>query len=227
MKVMIRRSEKGLSAYVPKKDLEEPIVETERDTLWGGSVKLKNGWTLILPDMPAGHAPADHGQRQEARRGGVIMTIVSGIAPAAAPSASSSDILSGDAARAAVAAMRAGLLADELVPYLGPARSVWRPSRRCRRRPRRLRPNCTSAPRRRRRSAPRCGRSPSSSRAGGIARRCRPDGRDLRRARRAEPVAPVPGRPAAVDAGRHLVTTARWRQRSGRAVGPTSSRSRV
>ena len=52
MKVMIRRGEKGLSAYVPKKDLEEPIVETERETLWGGSVKLRNGWTLILPDMP-------------------------------------------------------------------------------------------------------------------------------------------------------------------------------
>jgi len=52
MKVMIRRGEKGLSAYVPKKDLEEPIVETERDTLWGGSVKLRNGWTLILPEMP-------------------------------------------------------------------------------------------------------------------------------------------------------------------------------
>ena len=52
MKVMIRRGEKGLSAYVPKKDLEEPIVETERETLWGGSVKLRNGWTLILPEMP-------------------------------------------------------------------------------------------------------------------------------------------------------------------------------
>ena len=52
MKVMIRRGEKGLSAYVPKKDLEEAIVEVERETLWGGSVKLRNGWTLILPDMP-------------------------------------------------------------------------------------------------------------------------------------------------------------------------------
>lgn len=52
MKVMIRRGEKGLSAYVPKKDLEEPIVETERETLWGGSVKLRNGWVLILPEMP-------------------------------------------------------------------------------------------------------------------------------------------------------------------------------
>ena len=31
MKVMIRRTEKGLSAYVPKKDLEEPIVSCERE----------------------------------------------------------------------------------------------------------------------------------------------------------------------------------------------------
>ncbi len=52
MKVMIRRGDKGLSAYVPKKDLEESIVATERETLWGGSVTLRNGWTLILPDMP-------------------------------------------------------------------------------------------------------------------------------------------------------------------------------
>lgn len=53
MKVMIRRASTGLSAYVPKKDLEEAIVEVERESLWGGSVKLKNGWTLILPEMPA------------------------------------------------------------------------------------------------------------------------------------------------------------------------------
>lgn len=52
MKVMIRRSAGGLSAYVPKKDLEEPIVEVERESLWGGAVRLKNGWTLILPEMP-------------------------------------------------------------------------------------------------------------------------------------------------------------------------------
>ena len=48
------------------------------------------------------------------------MTILSDLAPAVAPAAASPDILSGDAARAAVAAIRAGLLADELVPYLGP-----------------------------------------------------------------------------------------------------------
>jgi len=51
MKVMIRRSEGALSAYVPKKDLEEPIVETELDSLWGGWVRLGNGWVLELPDM--------------------------------------------------------------------------------------------------------------------------------------------------------------------------------
>ena len=53
MKVMIRRTDKGLSAYAPKKDLEEPIVEVERQDLWGGWIKLKNGWLLGLPSMPA------------------------------------------------------------------------------------------------------------------------------------------------------------------------------
>ncbi|EJW09477.1 NifT protein [Rhodovulum sp. PH10] len=52
MKIMIRKTDKGLSAYVPKKDLEQPIVELEKDAMWGGWVKLKNGWTLVLPDMP-------------------------------------------------------------------------------------------------------------------------------------------------------------------------------
>jgi nitrogen fixation protein NifT len=54
MKVMIRRNDKGeLSAYVPKKDLEEPIVEQEMPDLWGGKVKLANGWQLELPVMAA------------------------------------------------------------------------------------------------------------------------------------------------------------------------------
>lgn len=52
MKVMLRRSDQGLSAYVPKKDLEEPIVEVERESLWGGWVRLANGWTLDLPPLP-------------------------------------------------------------------------------------------------------------------------------------------------------------------------------
>jgi probable nitrogen fixation protein FixT len=53
MKVMIRRGERGFSAYVPKKDLEEPIVAQQHPTLWGGWVQLKNGWRLELPAMAA------------------------------------------------------------------------------------------------------------------------------------------------------------------------------
>lgn len=53
MKVMIRRQAGQLSAYVAKKDLEESIVEQEKDGLWGGWVKLGNGWILELPDLAA------------------------------------------------------------------------------------------------------------------------------------------------------------------------------
>jgi len=56
MKVMVRRSAAGLSIYVPKKDLEEPIVEQQHETLWGGWIKLKNGWVLELPEMEASTA---------------------------------------------------------------------------------------------------------------------------------------------------------------------------
>ena len=49
---MIRRSpETGLSIYVPKKDLEEPIIESEHETLWGGWIRIANGWVLDLPAM--------------------------------------------------------------------------------------------------------------------------------------------------------------------------------
>jgi nitrogen fixation protein NifT len=51
MKIMIRRAETGLSIYVPKKDLEERIVESERESLWGGWIRIANGWVLELPDM--------------------------------------------------------------------------------------------------------------------------------------------------------------------------------
>lgn len=53
MKVMIRKTAQGMSAYVPKKDLEEPIVAHEKADLWGGTVTLGNGWVLRLPDLPA------------------------------------------------------------------------------------------------------------------------------------------------------------------------------
>ncbi|GAB4358727.1 MAG: putative nitrogen fixation protein NifT [Oricola sp.] len=55
MKVMIRNSpEMGMSIYVPKKDLEEPIVESEHETLWGGWIRIANGWVLDLPEMESG-----------------------------------------------------------------------------------------------------------------------------------------------------------------------------
>jgi nitrogen fixation protein NifT len=54
MKVMIRRSAGGqLSAYVAKKDLEEPVVSMEKPGIWGGIVTLANGWQLELPDLAA------------------------------------------------------------------------------------------------------------------------------------------------------------------------------
>lgn len=53
MKVMIRRDNAGvLTAYVPKKDLEEPIVDQTSPDLWGGVVTLANGWKLELPELP-------------------------------------------------------------------------------------------------------------------------------------------------------------------------------
>ena len=64
MKVMIRRSpETGLSIYVPKKDLEEPIVESEHETLWGGWIKIANGWVLDLPEMAAGTSAVELTER--------------------------------------------------------------------------------------------------------------------------------------------------------------------
>jgi len=55
MKVMIRRNQSGvLSAYIAKKDLEEPIVAVEKPEMWGGLVTLANGWQLELPQMDAG-----------------------------------------------------------------------------------------------------------------------------------------------------------------------------
>lgn len=54
MKIMIRKDAQGiLSAYVPKKDLEEPIVSMEQAGMWGGIVTLANGWRLELPAMAA------------------------------------------------------------------------------------------------------------------------------------------------------------------------------
>jgi len=68
MKIMIRRVGDALSAYVPKKDLEESVVEVEHESLWGGWIRLKNGWVLELPAMdPAPKLPITVNAR---KRGG-------------------------------------------------------------------------------------------------------------------------------------------------------------
>ena len=53
MKVMVNRKGDVYQIYVAKKDLEEPILESEKPGLWGGWVRLGNGWRLELPEMPA------------------------------------------------------------------------------------------------------------------------------------------------------------------------------
>jgi len=55
MKIMIRKTSAGvLSAYVPKKDIEEPIVSMQKPEMWGGTVTLANGWELELPALASG-----------------------------------------------------------------------------------------------------------------------------------------------------------------------------
>ncbi|MCA0920156.1 putative nitrogen fixation protein NifT [Pseudooceanicola nanhaiensis] len=65
MKVMIRETPKGIEAYVPKKDLEEMVVETEKEGLWGGWARLSNGWVF---EMPAFDTPPRLPVTVEARR---------------------------------------------------------------------------------------------------------------------------------------------------------------
>jgi len=57
MKVMIRKNAEGIfSVYVPKKDLEEPIVKSDRESIFGGTVTLANGMVLELPELPVGQS---------------------------------------------------------------------------------------------------------------------------------------------------------------------------
>jgi nitrogen fixation protein NifT len=53
MKVMVNRKGDVYQIYVAKKDLEEPIIESEKPGLWGGWIRLGNGWRLELPEMAA------------------------------------------------------------------------------------------------------------------------------------------------------------------------------
>ncbi|WP_027681593.1 putative nitrogen fixation protein NifT [Rhizobium leguminosarum] len=52
MKATIRRNGVGLSIYISKKDVEEPVVAVENEDMWGGFVLVRNGWLLALPNLP-------------------------------------------------------------------------------------------------------------------------------------------------------------------------------
>lgn len=52
MKATIRRSGVGLSIYISKKDVEEPVVAVENEDMWGGFVLVRNGGLLALPNLP-------------------------------------------------------------------------------------------------------------------------------------------------------------------------------
>lgn len=65
MKVMLRKNSIGhLVVYVPKKDLEEEVIN-ETDTTEGKVYTLANGWELALPVM---EEPMRLPQTVEARR---------------------------------------------------------------------------------------------------------------------------------------------------------------
>ncbi len=65
MKVMLRKNAEGqLSAYVPKKDLEEDVVE-EKMGEEGKIFVLANGWELMFPKL---EEPFDLPLTAEAKR---------------------------------------------------------------------------------------------------------------------------------------------------------------
>ena len=53
MKITVRKVAAGWQVYVPKKDLEEPVVAMQQPGLWGGWIELGNGWRFEVPPMPA------------------------------------------------------------------------------------------------------------------------------------------------------------------------------
>ena len=51
MKIMLRKIDGGIQAYVAKKDMEANVVEMEKPEMWGGWIKLSNDWVFELPVM--------------------------------------------------------------------------------------------------------------------------------------------------------------------------------
>lgn len=52
MKVTLRKVGDSYQIYVPRKDLEERVVAMEGASPWGGVIRLANGWTFWMPDLP-------------------------------------------------------------------------------------------------------------------------------------------------------------------------------
>lgn len=53
MKVMLYKNDNGYTVYVPKKDLEEPVVQHTPEGNFGGTFTLGNGWELYIEPMDA------------------------------------------------------------------------------------------------------------------------------------------------------------------------------
>ena len=51
MKIIINKNGGEYSVYVPKKDLEAPVIEYEMEGAFGGTFTLSNGWKLYIPPM--------------------------------------------------------------------------------------------------------------------------------------------------------------------------------
>ncbi len=48
MKVTLRKTENGMTAYIAKKDLEANVIDSDFEQGFGGILKLDNGMTLQL-----------------------------------------------------------------------------------------------------------------------------------------------------------------------------------
>ena len=59
MKVMISKKGEGYSLYIPKKDLEAKVTQTDPNHVFGGEWELENGLRLLIdpleemPKLPA------------------------------------------------------------------------------------------------------------------------------------------------------------------------------
>jgi nitrogen fixation protein NifT len=51
MKITLRKTADKLTVYIPKKDMEQAVVQFDREGVFGGTLTLANGWKLYLEPM--------------------------------------------------------------------------------------------------------------------------------------------------------------------------------